>query len=294
MFLGTVEPPARPRSFTTMHPWRTIHLSFQPFVPSCTFTYSLKNDIHSPIRKTGVWKVTCTYKKAMRDENIKKGGVIKAWGHNQRIRKYRSGRLESRRRFRRPWSDGCKSPVVRRRQHTGAWTWVPTYRCHPLFTSATHPRPVIVANLGTAFLVGADDLAGELAVREHRFHPFHLGIGRQFQTQRKGTQWRHYRFYKVTRAFRVDQDRRAQGGSGAVQPSHGQARRRAQRGELCVGRELRREVGAAPIVAGVRRRPEGQRGRGARDGVGPRGRRAVRRLLGGRSRVTRHALLECM
>ena len=52
------------------------------------------------------------------------------------------------------------------------------YRRHPLFTSATYARPIVVANLGTAFLVGADDLAGELAVRERRFHPFHLKMHR--------------------------------------------------------------------------------------------------------------------
>jgi len=96
-------------------------------------------------------------------------------------------------------------------------------RRHPLLAPATHPCPIIVANLDTTLFIWAHDLASKVAARKRRFHPLH-------------------RFHKVARTFRVGQYRRAQRGLGPVQARHAQIRRGAQRGEFGIGRELRCEV----------------------------------------------------
>jgi hypothetical protein len=51
-----------------------------------------------------------------------------------------------------------------------------TYRSNPFLASTLYTRPIEVPNLGSAFLVGTDDLASNIPILEDRFHPSQLII----------------------------------------------------------------------------------------------------------------------
>lgn len=51
-----------------------------------------------------------------------------------------------------------------------------TYRSNPFLASALYTRPVKVPNLGSAFLVRANDLASDIPILEDRLHPSQLII----------------------------------------------------------------------------------------------------------------------
>ena len=51
-----------------------------------------------------------------------------------------------------------------------------TYRSNPFLASALYTRPIKVPNLGSALLVGANDLASNIPILEDRFHPSQLII----------------------------------------------------------------------------------------------------------------------
>jgi len=61
--------------------------------------------------------------------------------------------------------------------YLSAWPTRPvgnTYRSNPFLASTLYTRPIKVPNLGSAFLVGANDLASDIPVLEDRFHPSQL------------------------------------------------------------------------------------------------------------------------
>jgi hypothetical protein len=51
-----------------------------------------------------------------------------------------------------------------------------TYRSDPFLASTLYTRPIEVPNLGSALLIGTDDLASDIPVLEDRFHPSQLII----------------------------------------------------------------------------------------------------------------------
>ena len=59
-----------------------------------------------------------------------------------------------------------------------------TYRSDPFLTSTLYTSPIKVPNLGTAFLVGANDLASDIPILEDRFHPCQLTISATFDRRR--------------------------------------------------------------------------------------------------------------
>ena len=77
--------------------------------------------------------------------------------------------------------------IVNTRTHAGEGVNVyVTYGRHPRFASTAYARPIIVADLGPAFLVGTDDLPGELSTCERGLHPFHLVPSVRAPGERKG------------------------------------------------------------------------------------------------------------
>jgi hypothetical protein len=60
-----------------------------------------------------------------------------------------------------------------------AWPTRPfeiTNRSNPFLASTLYTRPIKVPNLGSALLVGANDLASDIPILEDRFHPSQLII----------------------------------------------------------------------------------------------------------------------
>jgi hypothetical protein len=51
-----------------------------------------------------------------------------------------------------------------------------TYRSNPFLASTLYTRPIKVPYLGSALLVGANDLASNIPILEDRFHPSQLII----------------------------------------------------------------------------------------------------------------------
>jgi hypothetical protein len=63
--------------------------------------------------------------------------------------------------------------------YLSAWptrSYESTNRSNPFLASTLYTRPIKVPNLGSAFLVGANDFASDVPVLEDRFHPSQLII----------------------------------------------------------------------------------------------------------------------